>query len=97
MTHTLEFPFTSVVFGRSFPVVVTIIFDYDEDELTYNLTPISLTGTDYDGNILDMGYLLEGEDELASFIIEMTYKCKHHWDKHEGDYWWGQERLIDQT
>lgn len=90
--HNFHFPFSNLIFGKNFPMVCEVLFEYAQDEENRSLVRVkSLIGRDQDGRISDLSYLTEDTSSRYSmFIIGSIVKNKWYWDYQPiGDKeWW---------
>jgi hypothetical protein len=85
-THTLLFPFTTLVFGKSFEYILTALFVYSKAHEEQSIEIKSLTGENDSGSIVDMSYLVEEESVFLPFILVNTLDNNSNWDKTK--QWW---------
>lgn len=90
--HNFRFPFNNLIFGKSFPMVCEVLFEYAQDQEERALVRIkSLIGRDEDNKIFDLSYLTEDiNSRYAMFIIGSIVRNKRYWDYEPiGDNeWW---------
>jgi hypothetical protein len=95
-THTMRFPFTQILFGKSFEMPCEVVFEYTEtDDKNFRIKVKSLIGTTEEGLTYDLMYLTEDEDSMYSeFIITGIIRNKPQWGVGPtgGVEWWVQQR-----
>jgi len=90
-THNMGIPYGFILFGKTFEMPLECIFGYSGDMKTNHvLEIISLTGTDSDGLVYDMMYLVEDDESLLTkHIISCVLNNSAVWDKEmEVGFWW---------
>ncbi len=89
-THTFRFPYAHVIFGRTFEMPCSVVFEYaDIEDGNFRIKISSLTGT-ADGTEYDLLYLTEDDESLyASFILACIVGNKQYWNyDNETQDWW---------
>lgn len=96
VSHKLLFPYGTVIFGKNFPMVCTVEFDYklgDGDNV--KIAVQALTGVDEAGNIYDFEHLVANErSPITHFVYGAILGNETHWDWEPDPnipsvtYWW---------
>jgi hypothetical protein len=90
-THNLTIPYGFVLFGKMFEMPLECVFGYSGDLKSNHVLEIkSLSGTDDDGLLYDMLYLVEDEEDfLTRHIISSILNNYSVWDvETEVGSWW---------
>jgi hypothetical protein len=90
-THSLRFPYTTIIFGRSFQMPCEVLFEYAENEDgEMRLIVKSLTGKSEDGMEYDLSYLTDDDDmPYSDFIVACIIRNKQYWNYNaENQEWW---------